>query len=449
MQLASLSGVPYQDLRWQEVEGQPFGIGAGYNGLILGDLTNIIDTEGAIAVEGSVTTNRGMSVGFGRRGQQTIPYDPFAVRFLAGGNVNIAGALTVVGNVVGNGSFQAGPGSTYLIGKSDDPNQREELAALYAGNGSPYWMPQDNGSHYVISSYDTPRYIPAPRLSADVPAFFAAARESLACRMQNIAALAANGTVRWADSGVTLTGTDALQNVFDLEWPQDGTLTGPIAFDTPEGSLNIVRIRSGGVLAVTNGLWGSEAQAARTLYVLMDAKTVEMQVAAAIYGSVLAPDTLWNANPSGGNINGNTAFAGLKVPQGSGFELHWYPFVGGMNGLGSCDALPETPPESNQRPLPEPQPCPECPACPEAPSVCCEQSGIISGIMLPCGHCQWRLKLQLLGTRQVLSVWQGCGMAPFTFEADPGQDYLLLADTCCHYELRLAQVGVRSLTVRN
>jgi len=69
--------------------------------------------------------------------------------------------------------------------------------------------------------------------------------------------------------------------------------------------------------------------------------------------------------------------------------------------------------------------------------------------MLPCGHCQWRLKLQLLGTRQVLSVWQGCGMAPFTFEADPGQDYLLLADTCCHYELRLAQVGVRSLTVRN
>jgi hypothetical protein len=177
-----------------------------------------------------------------------------------------------------------------------------------------------------------------------------------------------------------------------------------------------------------------------------------MQVAAAIYGSVLAPGTLWNANGSGGNINGNAALAGLHVPQGSGFELHWYPFVGGMSGLGACDATPEPPPESDRLPAPEPLPspqCPACPECPEQPAGCGTQSGIISGVMLPSGHCQWRLKLQLLGTRQVLSVWQGCGMAPFTFEADPGQDYLLLADTCCHYELRLSQVGVRSLTVRN
>ncbi len=447
--MASLSGVPYQNLRWQEVEGQPFGIGAGYNGLILGNLTNIIDSEGAIAVEGSVSTGRGMSVGFGRRGQQTIPYDPFAVRFLAGGNVNVAGALTVVGNVVGNGSFQAGAGSTYLIGKSDNPNQREELAALYAANGSPYWMPQDNGSHFVISSYDTPRYIPAPRLSADVPAFFAEARQSLACRMQNIAALAANGATDWVDSGVILTGSDGQQNVFDLEWPADGSLTGAITINTPEGSLNIVRIYSGDVLTVTNGLWGSEGQASRTLYVLMNAKTVQMPVAAAIYGSMLAPYTVWNAHPSGGNINGNTVLAGLSVPQGSGFELHWYPFAGGMTGLGTCDAQPEPVPDSNQRPLPESTPCPECPACPESSVENCVGSGLISGVMLPSGHCQWRLKLQLLETRQVLSVWQGCGMAPFTFEADPEQDYLLLAETCCHFEIRLAQVGVRSLTMRS
>ncbi len=442
--MASLSGVPYQDLRWQEVEGQPFGIGAGYNGLILGDLSNIIDTEGAVAAEGNITSSRGMSVGFGLRGQQTIPYDPFAVRFLAGGNVSIAGALTVVGNVVGNGSFQAGAGSTYLIGKSDAPDQRQELAALYAANGSPYWSPQDNGSHYVISGYDTPRYIPAPRLSADVPAFFAAARSSLACRVQNIAALEANGTTARRDGGFVLAGGDSLQNVFDLEWPQDGSLTGPIAIETPEGSLNIVRIRSGGSLAVTNGLWGSEAQAARTLYVLPDAAEVTMPVAAAIYGSVLAPGTVWNAHPTGGNINGNTVLAGLNVPSGSGFELHWFPFVGGMTGLGGCDVQPEAVPEADRLPTPELPACPECPACP----VCCE-TGIISGVMLPSGHCQWRLKLQLLSTRQVLSVWQGCGMQPFTFEVDPEQDYLLLAETCCHYEIRLSRLCVRSLTLRS
>ncbi|MBE5814380.1 MAG: choice-of-anchor A family protein [Clostridiales bacterium] len=448
MQLAVLSGVPYQALRWQEMEGQPFGNGVGYNGLILGDVSNLIDTEGAIAVEGSVTSNRGMSVGFGRRGQQTIPYDPFAVRFLAGGNVSIAGAQTVVGNVVGNGSFQAGLGSTYLIGKSDAPDQRQELAALYAANGSPYWMPQDDGSRWVISGYDTPRYIPAPRLSADVPAFFADARSSLLCRMQNIAALPPAGTTRWADGGVTLTGSDSLQNVFDLEWPEDGSLTGPIAIDTPEGSLSIVRIRSGKSLRITNGLWGSEARAAHTLYVLMDAQEVSMPVAAAIYGSLLAPGTVWNAHPTGGNINGNTVLAGLRVPQGSGFELHWFPFVGGMTGLGSCqpEALPEAPPQADQQPAPEVPQSPECPACPQCP-VCCE-NGIISGIMLPSGHCQWRLKLQLLSSRQVLSVWQGCGLQPFTFEVEPEEDYLLLAETCCHYEIRLNRLCVRSLTLR-
>ena len=437
--MASYTGVPYQNLRWQEVEGQPFGIGAGYNGLILGDLENIIDTEGAIAAAGSITSNRGMSVAFGRQGQPAIPYDPFAVRFLAGGDVNIAGALTVVGNVVtGGSSFQAGLGSTYLIGKSDNPDQSAELAALYAANGSAYWAPSDNGSHYVISSYDVPRYIPAARLSADVPAFFAAARQSLTCRVENIAALAVNGTTSWQDSGVVLTGSDALQNVFDVNWPADGTLTGPLSIQTPEGSLNIVRIYSGDVLTITNGIWGSMEQANRTLYVLMDAKTVNMQVAAAIYGSLLAPETQWNANPSGGNINGNVALGGLSVPQGSGFELHWYPFVGGMSGLGECAVQPEVPTP----------PAPEPPSVPENPDCSC-QNGIISGVMLPCGHCPWRIKLQLLKTRQVLSVWQGCGMGPFSFEAEPQEDYLLVVETCCHYEVRLQQMGVRSLTVRS
>ena len=69
--------------------------------------------------------------------------------------------------------------------------------------------------------------------------------------------------------------------------------------------------------------------------------------------------------------------------------------------------------------------------------------------MLPCGHCPWRIKLQLLKNRQVLSVWQGCGMGPFSFEAEPQEDYLLVVETCCHYEVRLQQMGVRSLTVRS
>lgn len=73
---------------------------------------------------------------------------------------------------------------------------------------------------------------------------------------------------------------------------------------------------------------------------------------------------------------------------------------------------------------------------------------MIGGIMLPCGHSQWRLKLQLLSNRRVLSVWQGCGMGQFSFEVDPAEDYLLIVETCCHYEVRLQQMGARSLTVK-
>ncbi len=428
--MAIMTGVPYQNLRWQEVEGQPFGNGVGYNGLILGELANIIDSEGALAVAGSVTSTRGMSVGFGRMGKQTIPYDPFAVRFLTGGDVHIAGALTVVGNVVTSGSvFEAGLGSTYLIGKSDNENQSQELAALYEASGSPYWAPSDNGSHYVISSYDTPRYIPAARLSADVPAFFRDARESLLCRMASLAALPANGTAAMQGSEMILTGSDAQQNVFDVQWPSGGTLTGALSIQTPADSLNIVRIFSGDTLTITNGLWGSEEQASRTLYVLMEARQVEMPIASAIYGSILAPNTQWNANASGGNINGNAVLAGLNVPAGCGFELHWYPFVGGVSGLDDCDGVVE----DDSAVLPE---------------VCADASGIISGVLLPCGHCQWRLKLQLLSSRQVLSVWQGCGMGTFSFEADPAEDYLLIVDTCCHHEVRLQRMEVRSLTLR-
>lgn len=431
--MASLTGVPYQDLRWQDIPGQPFGNGVGYNGVILGSVENIIDMEGAAAVEGNVSSYRGMSIGFGRMGQQTIPYDPYVIRFLAGGNVNIAGALTVVGNVVTSGNeFQVGSGSTYLIGKSDAENQQEELAALYAADGSPYWAPTDSGSHYIISGYDVSRRIPAARLSADVPAFFRDARASLLCSQQAMAALSANGSVVPQDDGFLLTGTDPQQNVFDLAWPQDGSLTGALTFDTPQGSLNIVRITSGDTLTVANGLWGSEEAAQRTLYVLLDANTVEMTVPAAIHGSVLAPQTRWNSRTTGGSINGNAALAGITVQEGSGFELHWFPFVGGVTGLTSCEPVSLPPQEEIT--------ASDC--------ICCCTTGIVAGYVLPNGQCQWRLKLQLLSTRQVLSVWQGNGMGAFSFEVAPEEDYLLLMETCCHYEIRLTQMGVRSLSMR-
>ena len=39
-------------------------------------------------------------------------------------------------------------------------------------------------------------------------------------------------------------------------------------------------------------------------------------------------------------------------------------------------------------------------------------------------------------------------MGQFSFEVDPQEDYLLIVETCCHYEVRLQQLGARSLTVK-
>ncbi|MDD3335782.1 MAG: choice-of-anchor A family protein [Eubacteriales bacterium] len=491
--MAEYTGVPYDHVVWQTVEGQPFGIGAGYNGLLFGDLTTMVDMEGPIAVAGNVDSYRGMSVSFGRMGERTIPYSATAVRFMAGGNVNVNGALTVVGNVLTAGSsFDVGTGSTYLIGKSGEANQRETLATLYAADGSPYWEPAADNGYYIISSYDVPRRIPASRVNANIPAFFAAAKESLSCWLNAFMAMSANGATEPSEYGYRFRGTNADQNVFDLTWPDNESITGNLTFDVPDGSVSIVRIYGGSTLNLSTPLWGREELARRTLYVLMDAKTVNMTFPTAIYGSILAPDAAWLAKTTGGNINGTAALGSLWVQQGSGFELHWYPFAGGVSGgeacvsggtsetpsecpicpacpeaapcptcpacpdtvpCPTCPACPDTVPCPTCPACPEAAPCPTCPACPTCPEaapcpacpICSVTSGVISGCVMPNGQCSWRVKLCDLDTKQVLSVWQGCGMGCFSFETNQNGAYRLHVDTCCHYVLRLNNVGVRSV----
>ena len=433
------TGVPYDAIVWQDVQGQPFGVGAGYNGLILGNLTNIVDIEGAVAVQGDAQSYRGMSVGFGGRGQQTLPLSATDVRFLAGGSVDIAGALTVVGNVVASGGFQAGNGSTYLIGKDGSENQRATLAALYEADGSPYWAPADNGDDYIISSYDVPRFIPASRVDADISGFFEAARQSLLSWQARIGAMDANGEVREGEYGYVLTGTQT-QNVYDIDWPESGSVEGNLTLEAPAGSVNLVRVHGGESMTITTPVWGKNTLTQTTLFVLMDAREVSLDFPSVIHGSVLAPQAAWSANTTGGGINGNAALRSLTVAQGSGFELHWHPFAGGVR-TGEESAEGTEPQEIAESPEgiagTEAASCPPCTVTP----------GVISGCMIPCGQCAWRLCLMDAVTHRVLYAWQHCGMDCFSFEADATGDYALGVETRCRYELCLKNVGVKSLSV--
>lgn len=359
-------GIPYDNINWYDIEGQPFGIASQFNVITFNDANNIIDTSGAMAVGGNFASARGMSVGFGRNSKLTdTGYSPDAVRFLVGGNVSMAGPLVVVGHVVSGGAFRAAGGSTYLIGKDGMPSQVEELDYLYqAAGGSPYWAPTDKGNHYVIPSYDAPRYIPASRIGANLPLFFQNARESIVDYKNCIDDLEVNGTVVDNFHEWILRGNDPQQNVFLIDVSPNGLLNKGIRAEVPEGSLVIVKLKTGKNAHLQYGLMGEQKRVNHTLYVFEDATDIFMEVPADIWGSVLAPQAMFHAHSTGGHVSGNAAFRSFAVNANSGFEFHLFPFIGGVYCTGISPELPEEP---QVIPLPEVVPVPVCPVCPVPP----------------------------------------------------------------------------------
>jgi len=359
----SYAGVPYDDINWYDVVGQPFGIASYFNAIVFGDANNIVDTKGAMAVGGNFVSSRGLSLAYGDDGKLLgTGYSPDFVRFLVGRNVAMQGPLVVIGHVVAGGNFRAASGSTYMIEKDGTAEQVKELTDLYQANGgSKYWRLSDRDTHYAVSSYDVPRYIPAARIGADVEQFFANAKESISYYHECITGLQPNGTVTEHFHELILRGNDPVQNVFLIDVSPNGILNKEIRFEIPEGSLAIVKFKTGNNAHLQYGLWGDKRNANHTLYVFEDAKNIFMEVPAAIWGSILAPQAMYHAHQTGGNVNGNAALGAFAVAATSGFEFHLYPFVGGVVCMKMEPMPPEVPEEIPPRPLPTPQPAPQMP----------------------------------------------------------------------------------------
>lgn len=384
----SYDGIPYQDINWYDVVGQPFGIASFFNAFVLGDANNIVDTKGAFAVGGNFVSPRGLSLGYGNDGNLTgVGYSPDFVRFLVGRDVAMQGPLVVIGHVVAGGNFRAAAGSTYMIGKSGSPDQEETLNMLYAANGgSRYWRLSDRGSHYAVSSYDVPRFIPAARINADVRQFFADARESLEYYHDCITDLEPNGSVVDHFHEWILRGADPDQNVFVLDARPNGILNKQITLDIPEGSLAIVILRTGSNAHLQYGLWGDERNVNNTLYVFEDATNIFMEVPAAIWGSILAPQAMFHAHRTGGNVNGNAVLGSFAVNANSGFEFHLYPFAGGI----LCDELAPAPPVEipEEIPVPLPTPVPQPAPIPQpVPTHPAPQPAPVAPAPAPCPPC--------------------------------------------------------------
>ncbi|QHQ59407.1 choice-of-anchor A family protein [Anaerocolumna sedimenticola] len=370
-------GVPYDDITWYNIEGQPFGLASRFNVIVFNDANNIIDVEGPMVIGGSFNSPRGLSVGFERDSRNQIGYSPDLVRFLAGGNVTMSGPLVVIGHVVVGGGFRTAKGSTYLIGKDGTADQSRELEYLYqAAGGSPYWTVSDKGDHYIVPSYDVPRFIPTYRIGANLPLFFQNARENMEYYMDCIESLEVNGTVVDNNYELILRGNDPRQNVFLVDVRPNGLLTKGLRAEVPSGSLVIVRLRTGSNAHLQYGVYGEERRAGQTLYVFEDAANIHMEKSSDIWGSILAPQAMFHAHPTGGHVSGNVALRAFAVNANSGFEFHYYPFVGGLVCAEAAPPVtppvpPVTPPAPPVTPpvTPPPAPpvmeCPECPICPE------------------------------------------------------------------------------------
>lgn len=354
-------GIPYDDVTWYDVEGNPFGIASNLNVITFGDANNIVDVEGAMAIGGGFYSPRGLSVGFERsNGDTNVAYSPDAIRFMAGGNVAVSGPLVVIGHAVGGSNFRVAKGSTYLIGKDDTNDQMQELSYLYQANGgSQYWTPSDKGDHYLIPSYDVPRFIPASRIGADLGAFFRDARESIMDFKNCIEDLEVNGTIVDNYHELILRGNDRNQNVFLVDLGPNGLLTKGLRAEVPEGSLVIIKLRTGNNAHLQYGLMGEKSKAHRTLYVFEDATNIFMEVPADIWGSILAPQAMFHGHQTGGHVSGNAALGSFAVNANSGFEFHLYPFIGGLIcGMEQPEQPAPIPLPPPVRPVPQPTPTP-------------------------------------------------------------------------------------------
>lgn len=387
-------GIPYDDIIWYDIEGQPFGTASKFNAIVFEDANNIVDTKGAMAVGGNFYSPRGLTLAFGEDASLAeVFYSPDEVRFLVGGNITTGGPLVVVGHVVAGGRFRGASGSTYFIGKDQMATQLQELEFLYqAAGGSPYWAPTDKRNHYLISSYDVPRYIPASRIGANLPLFFEDARNSIMNYKNCIDTMEENGTVIDNFHEWILSGNDPDLNVFVIDVRPNGILNKGIRAEVPNGSLIVVKLRTGNNAHLQYGLLGDRRHVHNTLYVFEDANEIFMEVPAAIWGSVLAPQAMFHAHRTGGHISGNVALRSFAVSATSGFEFHNFPFIGGLYCGVTVPRMPEEmpqmafPPISEYVPyqpfaptqeflpveeLPPQVPCPTCPECP-APEPCPE-----------------------------------------------------------------------------
>jgi len=261
-----------------------FGDLLDWNGVVFGDANNIIDLEGSLAVGGSFSSPRGLSVNGGAYGSQNLTTEDVA--FLVNGNVNISGYGSVWGQtVVGNAD-----GNTY-----------------YLSNVTP--SATTNGQFAV----------------ADSSRYFADAKNTAYAVKAAVDALPVNGVCHAAYGTYTFVGdADAKTLVYNVD---DANISSYIFdFTIAEGQTVVVNFTTSDTLRFKYGAvrinGKSDQQYLRQfnrniILNVVSADKIEM-TGCELYGTLLAPDAEMIGNDA--NVCGTSILNGLTG--NGGFELH-------------------------------------------------------------------------------------------------------------------------------
>ncbi|MBQ7700328.1 MAG: choice-of-anchor A family protein [Clostridia bacterium] len=278
-----------------------FGDLLDWNGIIFGNVNNLIDLEGTLAVSGNFNSTTGFSVNSGAYGQDPASTDDVA--FLAGGNVNISGYGNVWGQtVIGN----------------------------------------EEGNTYHLSNVTASETTNGQYTAADAAQYFADAKTTADAVKAAVSALAVNGAYESAYGTYTFAGDpDADVLVYEVS---DAVISSYLFdFTIADGQTVVLNLTAPEKIEFkygANQINGSTdpdylRKYNRNIIINVEnAKEIEM-TSTELYGILLAPEA--ELKGSGSNVCGTSILKGLTGS--NGFELH----IGYNNSFVPAISIPTDP----------------------------------------------------------------------------------------------------------
>ncbi len=285
-----------------------FGDLTDWTGIVFGNVNNIIDSEGSLAVGGSFNSTRGFSVNGGAYGNNPALTEDVA--FLIKNNVNISGYGSVWGQtVVGNAD-----GNTYRL-----------------SNVTP--SETTNGKFTV----------------ADSAKYFADAKSTAQAVKSAVSSLQSNGECESANGTYTFKGnSDADTLVYNLDASDISSYL--FDFTIADGQTVIVNLTASGKIKFKNGAFKINGNMdpdylrkynRNIILNVVNATEIEM-TSCELYGILLAPEadlTGSNASVCGTSIlNGLTGLNGFELHVG--YNTSFVPSVSASASANSQDVIP-------------------------------------------------------------------------------------------------------------